>query len=167
MIALRDSRTPSPSGGLEPVAGCNPEILILGSFPSQISLQHTEYYGNRKNQFWKILEAVLGIDSALPYPARIEQVKENHIALWDIVASCTRPGSADARIKNPVFNDIAGFAAARPTLRLIVLNGSTAARFYSRISADIRVPPVALPSTSPANARLSLDEKIRCWSVIQ
>lgn len=166
MTAPQDPCTPLPSGGLEPVEGKNPEILILGSFPSIKSLRHTEYYGNPQNHFWKIMEALFGIDPTLPYPARIERVKENHIALWDVVGSCVRPGSADARISGAAFNDIAGFARARPTLQLIALNGSTAARFYSRSAGDIAVPSVTLPSTSPANARMTIQDKIRCWSVI-
>jgi TDG/mug DNA glycosylase family protein len=166
MTASRDPSTSRLSDGLEPVDGKNPEILVLGSFPSQKSLRHAEYYGNPRNHFWKIVEALYGIDTALPYFARMEQVRENHIALWDVVASCTRPGSADARISRPVFNDIAGFAAARPTLRIIALNGSTAGRFYSRIAEDITVPSIVLPSTSPAYAGMTIAEKIQRWSVI-
>ncbi|HII99053.1 MAG TPA: DNA-deoxyinosine glycosylase [Methanoregula sp.] len=166
MTPAQDPFSSPGSFGLAPVAGENPEILILGSFPSQLSLRHTRYYGNPKNHFWQIMEALSIIDPALPYPERIGQLAAHHIALWDVVASCSRPGSADARITRPVFNDIAGFAGDHPTLRLIALNGSTAARFYSRIAGGIAVPSVVLPSTSPANARLSLKEKILRWSVI-
>ncbi|MCK9579068.1 MAG: DNA-deoxyinosine glycosylase [Methanoregula sp.] len=167
IAAPQDPCSYPPSGGLAPVAGPKPEILILGSFPSQLSLRHTEYYGNKKNHFWKIMEALSGIDPALHYATRIGQVTAHHIALWDVVASCSRHGSADARITMPVFNNIAGFVAAHPTLRLIALNGSTAARFYSGIAAGISIPSVTLPSTSPANARMTLNEKIQRWSVIQ
>jgi double-stranded uracil-DNA glycosylase len=157
----------SCSWGLETVSGTDPRILILGSFPSQKSLLHGEYYGNPQNQFWKVMEALFQIDAALPYPARIRHVTNNHLALWDTVRTCSRPGSADARITDPVFNDIAGFAARHPTLRLVALNGSTAARFYARIAPEIRIPFVVLPSTSPAHARLSLQEKIARWSVLK
>jgi TDG/mug DNA glycosylase family protein len=155
------------SAGLEPVAGLNTQVLILGSFPSRLSLQHTEYYGNTKNHFWEVMEALFGIDAGLPYAKRIEQVRAHRIALWDVVRSCSRPGSADANITNPVFNDIPGFATTHPMLRLVALNGSTAGRFYSQIAADIMVPSIVLPSTSPANAQLTLAEKIKRWSVIQ
>jgi double-stranded uracil-DNA glycosylase len=156
-----------PSGGLGPVSGKEPRVLILGSFPSQKSLRHHEYYGNPLNHFWKIMDALFSIDPLLPYAVRIGQVRDKRIALWDVVGSCSRPGSADARITDPVFNDIAGFVAAHPSLRLVALNGNTAARFYSRMSTDIPIPSITLPSTSPANARLTLNEKTECWSVIK
>jgi double-stranded uracil-DNA glycosylase len=155
------------SGGLGPVAGPSPRILILGSFPSQKSLLHQEYYGNPQNHFWKIMEALFAIDVSLPYATRLELIGQNHIALWDVVGFCSRPGSADARISHPRFNDIAGFAASHPTLRLVALNGSTAARFYAKMEAAPEIPFKALPSTSPANTRYSLAEKTERWSVIK
>ena len=36
------------------------KILILGTFPSEKSLECGEYYSNPKNQFWGMLEKVLG-----------------------------------------------------------------------------------------------------------
>lgn len=159
-------KTADASCGLHPVTGPHPRILILGSFPSQLSLRHAEYYGNSRNHFWKIFGTLLGFDADLPYPQRIAILTHHHVALWDVVASCERPGSADARITAPVLNDIAGFVTSRPTLRLIALNGSTAARFYARIAGTITVPSLVLPSTSPANARVSFDEKVKRWSGI-
>jgi TDG/mug DNA glycosylase family protein len=159
-------RSPA-SGGLEPISGSDPRVLVLGSFPSQKSLQYREYYGNPQNHFWKIMEALFSLDSRLPYAMRIEQVRQNHIALWDVVGSCSRPGSADASITDAVFNDIPGFVAASPTLQLVALNGNTAGRFYSHIAADIPIPFMVLPSTSPANARMTVGEKTERWSVIK
>jgi len=31
------------------------EVLILGTFPSEKSLKEDEYYGNKQNQFWKLI----------------------------------------------------------------------------------------------------------------
>jgi hypoxanthine-DNA glycosylase len=154
------------AGGLLPVAGPKPRILILGSFPSRLSLAHARYYGNPRNHFWAVMEALFGIDPALPYGERIPALKTHGIALWDVVASCSRPGSADARITGPAFNDIAGFAAAHPGLRLVALNGRTAGRYYARIAGAVPIPYLVLPSTSPAHAGMPVAEKIRQWSVI-
>jgi hypoxanthine-DNA glycosylase len=151
-----------PSGqasGLDPIVGATPRVLILGSFPGRKSLLHSEYYGNPQNQFWKIMELLLGIDAGLPYATRVARIAENHIALWDVVRSCSRPGSADSRIRDVVPNGIREFISGHPSICLIALNGSTPARLYGRTFRDIPVPCTILPSTSPANARMCLDEK--------
>lgn len=147
--------------GLAPVAGKVPVVLILGSYPSLQSLAKGEYYGNPHNQFWGIMDRILGIDRTLPYAARTAQLIDHRIALWDVLASCTRDGSADATIRETVPNDIAGFLKIHPSVRCILLNGTAAGKFFVR--GTVPVPSRVLPSTSPANARLSLDEKTRIW----
>lgn len=153
--------------GLPPVRGTSTEVIILGSFPSCQSLQRQEYYGNPQNYFWKIVEALFQIDHHLPYSVRTTRITVHKIALWDVVSTCCRQGSADARIRSPVFNDLRGFFASCPSLRLIVLNGSTAGKYFSMMKMTVPVPVVVLPSTSPANTRLSLNEKIRRWEIIR
>jgi TDG/mug DNA glycosylase family protein len=149
--------------GLAPVTGPDPRVLILGSFPSVLSLAHREYYGNPKNRFWAVMEQILGVPSDLPYTERMSALTQNGIALWDVVARCERPGSADSRIKNPVPNDIAGFFREHPTLRLVALNGGTAGRLYHKLAEVPGLAAVTLPSTSPAYAAMGLEEKIRRW----
>jgi double-stranded uracil-DNA glycosylase len=156
---------PAEKPGLAPVTGRDPEILILGSYPSRQSLIKGEYYGNPQNQFWKIVERQLGIDHTLPYPVRTSLLTDHRIALWDALANCTRCGSADIAIRDPVQNDIRGFLAAHPTIRCIALNGKTAGRYYARM--DIRIPSVILPSTSPAYARMTFAEKTQKWACIR
>ena len=152
--------------GLDPVNRPHPRILILGSFPSVLSLAHREYYGNPRNRFWAIMEELFAIPAGLPYPDRVTLLTQHGIALWDVVASCERPGSADSRIKNPVPNEIAGFFSAHPTLRLVALNGQTAGRLYHRLAEVPSLPSVTLPSTSPAHAAMPFEEKVRAWKVI-
>jgi len=157
--------------GLSPVTGSVPEVFILGSFPSIQSLIAGEYYGNPRNHFWQIAEAVLAIDRTLPYATRVAQLADRGIALWDVIHSCRREGSADLRIRDPVYNDLPGFLSAHPTIRLVVLNGTAAGRFWHDATSSsphsAQIPVLLLPSTSPANARLSLAEKIRRWEVIR
>jgi TDG/mug DNA glycosylase family protein len=151
---------------LAPITGPAPRVLILGSFPSILSLERMEYYGNPKNRFWAIMEGLFAVPANLPYPDRIELLTQRGIALWDVICTCKRSGSADSRIKDPVTNDIAGFIDVHPTLRLVALNGSTASRLYRRFAEVPGLPSVTLPSTSPAYAAMSFSEKIRAWSVI-
>jgi TDG/mug DNA glycosylase family protein len=153
--------------GLLPVHGESADVLILGSFPSRQSLLKQEYYGNPQNHFWHIIEALYNIDRHLPYSVRTSRLTEQRIALWDVLSGCCREGSADVRIQKPVFNDLAGLLILHPTIRLVALNGSTAARYYHQMAISTQVPAVILPSTSPANARVSLPEKVRSWSIIR
>jgi TDG/mug DNA glycosylase family protein len=155
------------ASGFPPVHGDFPEVVILGSFPSRQSLQKKEYYGNSQNHFWYIMEALYDIDRKLPYSVRASRLAEHQIALWDVCFSCCRAGSADIRIRKPVFNDLAGFLLSHPTLRLVVLNGSAAGRYYHQLSISPPVPAVILPSTSTANTRVTLAEKVRAWEIIR
>jgi hypoxanthine-DNA glycosylase len=43
-----------------PLVPDNPKILILGTFPSPLSREKGEYYGNPQNKFWKIIFDVFG-----------------------------------------------------------------------------------------------------------
>jgi len=158
---------PDISRGLLPITGPEPRILILGSFPSVLSLAHREYYGNPRNRFWAVMEEIFDVPAALPYSERTRRLTEEKVALWDVVRECTREGSADSRIRNPLPNDIAGFIQAHPSVRLVALNGSTASRFYHRFAEVPDIPSVTLPSTSPANASVTFGEKVKAWDIIR
>lgn len=153
--------------GLPPVVGKEPRVLILGSFPSVLSLERQEFYGNPKNRFWAVMEELFAVPESLSYHERTALLAACGIALWDVVASCERPGSADSRIRNPVPNDIAGFIHNYPTVRLIALNGRTAGRLYHRLAEVPDLRSVVLPSTSPAYAAMPINEKVRAWSIIK
>jgi len=155
-----------PVRGLPPVHGELPEVVILGSFPSRQSLLKKEYYGNPKNHFWQIIEALFRIDRQLPYSVRTSRLVDHRIALWDVICTCSREGSSDARIQGPMFNDLAGFLVAFPSLHLVALNGSSAGRYYHQLNISASVSAVVLPSTSPANTRFTLKEKVRRWEII-
>jgi len=175
MKPIRVSRELEPErcAGLDPVTVASPEVLILGSFPSRQSLARSEYYGNPRNHFWQIIEAVYGIDRHLPYADRVQELVLHRVALWDVIRSCHREGSADDRIRAPVLNDIHGFLAQHPTVRLIAFNGTAAERCYTRYCTgnpsthiSLPVPTRLLPSTSPANTRHSFEAKCRSWAEV-
>jgi TDG/mug DNA glycosylase family protein len=156
-----------PTKGLPPVTGESPAVLILGSFPGIQSLRKKEYYGNPQNHFWKIMESLFTIGSDLSYDVKISRLVGYQIALWDVIHSCCRDGSADTRIRDPVFNDIAGFLKLHPTIRFIVMNGNSAGQYFHRMKITGSVHSEVLPSTSPANTHCSLSEKIRRWKIIR
>lgn len=143
------------------------KILILGSFPSVKSREGCFFYHHPQNRFWKVLAAVT--DS--PVPETILQKKqfllEHHIAVWDVIASCTIIGSSDSSIKNVTPNDLTEILANAP-IQQIFCNGNTAWQYYRKYQEPYtKQPAVRLPSTSPANAAWNLERLQTEWHVIQ
>ncbi|MDP2822088.1 MAG: DNA-deoxyinosine glycosylase [Sulfuritalea sp.] len=149
--------------GLAPVIDEGARVLILGSFPSAASLAAQQYYAHPQNQFWRILGAVLGQPlKEMDYPARIAAVQAAGIAIWDVYASCERAGSLDTAIRDAVPNPLAALQESAPALRRICFNGRTAARRIREVEA-LGFEALVLPSTSPANARCSFENKLVAW----
>src|SRR3954469_14927897 len=81
-----------------PIASRDAHTLILGSLPGQRSLQMQQYYAHPQNAFWKLMGAIFETDATAPYPRRVRVLRQNHIALWDVLAAAERPGSLDSSI---------------------------------------------------------------------
>lgn len=148
---------------LPPILRGDTRVLILGSFPGVASLQAQQYYAHPRNRFWPIMGMLLG--QPLPemaYGERTRCLLEHGIGLWDVYASCVRPGSLDSAIRDAVPNDLASLPARAPALRLVIHNGGESARRMREVEA-LGLPAVRLPSTSPANARLGLEAKLLLW----
>src|SRR5258708_7979644 len=127
--------------GFAPVLDSGVRVLVLGSFPSAASLAARQYYGHPRNQFWRILGAVLGEPLAeLAYAERLQRLLARRVGIWDVYASCERTGSLDSQIRAAHCNDLAGLPQLAPQLRAGAFNGQAAGRF--------RVPFVALGSAS-------------------
>ncbi|MBN1167065.1 MAG: DNA-deoxyinosine glycosylase [Methanospirillaceae archaeon] len=159
------------TGGLPPAGNKKPVLVILGSYPSRQSLLKGEYYGNPRNQFWQIIQEILDIPAVLPYRQRITCLAGCGILLWDVLSSCSRINSSDATIQDPIPNNIRELLAENPSIRCIALNGQTGSGYYfRRFFPDIMNAGyphlLILPSTSPANARMRLDEKGNQWKEI-
>lgn len=146
----------------EPIADENAQMLILGSMPSVKSLEKAQFYAHPQNQFWKFMFHIFGQEYTTDYEIKKRLMLENNIALWDVIAECEREGSMDSDIKNAIPNDISGLLKKCGKIKHIFCNGQTAYKYFKRfIITDI--PCVCLPSTSPANARISYDEKLKIW----
>ena len=142
------------------------EILILGSFPSVKSREMAYFYGHPQNRFWKVLSALFG--EAVPQTAEERRcfLLRQHIAAWDVIASCRITGSSDSSIRDAEVNDLRPILEAAP-IRQIFTNGKTADRLYRQYTlAQTGRTAVCLPSTSPANAAWSLERLIDAWSII-
>lgn len=157
--------------GLLPATGSCPKILILGSFPSKKSLEQKLYYANPRNQFWRIMTALFPGSASGNTTSALEFLKVHHIALWDVIASrAFQPGSMDHTIREVIPNDVPAFIRDHPTIRCVAVNGRMAWKLLDRTlpreSFPAGVAIVPLPSTSPANARLSFDQKLSEWRMI-
>jgi hypoxanthine-DNA glycosylase len=152
--------------GLAAVVAPGTRLLLLGSFPSVSSLAAQQYYAHPRNQFWPLLSALWGLDlRALPYPQRLDQVRQQGLGLWDIYARCHRPGSLDSAISEAELNPLAELAASLPGLVAIAHNGAESAR-AARITRTLGLPVYRLPSTSPAHASWSFERKRVAWAEV-
>jgi hypoxanthine-DNA glycosylase len=149
--------------GFPPVADGNTHTLILGSFPGAASLVAAQYYAHPRNQFWRLVGAVIDEPlTDLPYDERVLRLLEYGIGLWDVLAACEREGSLDVAIRCASPNDFASFRRYAPRLRKLCFNGKTSGRFEPVIRAA-GFETLVLPSSSPANAVLSFEQKLRFW----
>ncbi len=139
---------------LKPIYNKNSKILILGSFPSVYSRKRSFYYAHPQNRFWPVLEKIFNekIDNKEKF------LLKHHIALWDVIASCEITGSSDASIKNVKVNDI-NKLIEHTQIKKVLINGKKAYNLYSKyLKNDVAIECISLPSTSPANAKYSLDD---------
>ncbi len=150
-------------------------MLILGSLPGRRSLEMQQYYALSQNAFWGIMARLFDIDSVAPYPERLERLRAQRIALWDVCHSAIRPGSLDAAIEQHSVraNDFASFFAAHEAIRGVYFNGAKAASLYERLVLPTlpahahALRRVILPSTSPAHASMSFAIKLRKWTEVR
>lgn len=151
-----------------PVVRPDTRALILGSLPGAMSLAAERYYANPRNQFWRLMEAVIERPLvALRYEERLEILLEVGIGLWDTVAAAQRPGSLDADIRLHAASDLAGLSRKLTTLRTIAFNGATSARIGRRqIGERGNIALIDLPSSSPAYT-LPFEEKLRAWQELR
>ncbi len=166
-MAASDSRSASPLlTGFPPAMQADATLLIMGSFPGEASLAAGQYYAHPRNQFWRLLSAVLQDDLVpLAYPERLSRLVRHRIGLWDVIDICRREGSLDASIRDAQAADFSVLHRGFPALRTIAFNGKTSGRFAPTFeAAGFRT--LVLPSSSPANAQLSFEEKLVKWRAL-
>jgi double-stranded uracil-DNA glycosylase len=158
--------------GFFPVVDDASVVLVLGSMPGTFSLRATQYYAHPRNAFWPIACREFNIDVTASYDARTDALLQHGVALWDVIAACDRPGSLDADIDDSsvVVNPIAALLLQQPALRRVCCNGATSSKLFLlhvlpelhalAIDVDVR----HLPSTSPAHASMSFEQKYARWS---
>ena len=140
---------------------------MLGTLPGEESLRRREYYAHPRNLFWPIVFALFGETPPPVYAERLSFVARRRIALWDVCGTAQRIASADSTIAGEVPNTIHQLLDAHPEIRAVAFNGSGARRLYDRhFTRHAGLRYLALPSTSPAHARLGFAEKLARWGAL-
>lgn len=158
--------------GLVPVANSKATLLVVGTFPGAESLLVREYFANRRNRFWGVAAEIWDVDPISKYSVRCVQLIKNGIALWDVIGSCERKGSLDARIRDGSANDFVGFLRAHRRIGTICFNGKKAERLFKKLVVPLLSSPfasihrISLPSTSAANTRFRFEDLVKEWSVV-
>ena len=143
----------------------NSKFLILGSMPGVKSLNEQQYYAHPQNRFWKVMGNVCN-EPKLPeldYETRLQILLNSNIALWDTIKSCKREGSLDSDIQNEKPNDIRKLLKTYPNIETICLNGNKSYTAFKKYFPDLLeiYTCYKMPSTSPANARYSLENLVK------
>jgi len=143
----------------QPIIFKDSKILILGSFPSIDSFEKSFYYAHPRNQFWKILSKLSG------YPInnrdqKIWLLKESKIALWDMVATCSRENSLDSSLEDIEVNNLAEFLENHSSIKRVAFTGRLAERLFKMHFDYLEIETIYLPSPSSAYAKMRFEQKL-------
>ncbi|WP_257935783.1 stationary phase mismatch/uracil DNA glycosylase [Campylobacter lari] len=147
----------------EPFFDENSKVLILGSFPSIKSREENFYYQHSKNRFWRIFEILFKCELKTVQDQKVF-LKTNHIALWDVIASCKIKNSDDKTISYAKANDI-NIILDKANIEKICVLGKVASKYFSKFYPEQEF--FELPSSSPANMNYSLENLVEKYSIIK
>jgi len=154
----------------EPIVGRRPRILILGSMPGVASLEAVQYYAHPRNAFWPIMGELFAVNHQANYESRICELEKLPLILWDTLQACRRPGSLDSNIdiSSAQANDFQSLLQRFSKIRAIAFNGATSEKYFRKLVVPT-LPEISgiellrMPSTSPANAGMSFEQKLSAW----
>ena len=161
------------STGFPFIAKPDATILILGSMPGQKSLTENQYYAHPRNAFWPIMFRLFNADKILTYEQRKQFLYDNHIALWDVLKSCYRKGSLDSDIEHSTIeaNNFKSFFETHSKIKTVFFNGTKTEQIYKKnVLKTLKSSSLGyhkLPSTSPAHAAMTMEEKFLKWKLIK
>ena len=151
------------------------QILILGSMPSVTSLQKQQYYAHSRNVFWPIMASLFNEAKPLDYQQGQQLMEVERIAIWDVLKSCHRKGSLDSAIEKESMeiNDFVGLFSTFKQIKYVFFNGGTAQALFQKNVYQLlpteykTLSYTKLPSTSPAYAAMSYEDKVVAWSILK
>lgn len=122
-----------------------------------------QYYAHPRNQFWRLIGDLIGEPMVgRTYEVRLARLLAHRIGLWDVLGACDRRGSLDASITNPRANAFTRLKRRAPLLVDVAFNGGTAGRF-APVFGDAGYTTTVLPSSSPAHAGRTYEQKLAIW----
>lgn len=149
-----------------PVFDSESRILVLGTMPSPKSRELGFYYSHPRNRFWPVLAKLFGEEVPKTPEKKANFALEHKIALWDILKECDIEGASDSSIKNAVPNDIS-VILKNADIKAVFTTGATAAKLYKKfIEPETKISAIALPSTSPANAKIKFEELVEEYKIV-
>ena len=148
-----------------PVTDGNTQVLVVGTMPGGASLKAGQYYAYRHNHFWQIISVLFNSGEPFDsYEEKLSVLLKNKIGLWDSLKYCRRKGSLDKDINCAIPNNFALLFKKRPLIKRIVFNGRAAQKFFTANNPVLEgYEYLLMPSTSPANASKSFEEKLALW----
>ena len=158
--------SPNRISSFAPIVSEDAKILILGSVPGAKSLEMQQYYAHPQNQFWRIIFHLFNENYTSDYVEKLQVLKRNKIALWDVIDTCERKGSLDSEIRNEEANDIRQLLENYPSIKAIFCNGQKSFKNLLKITGrENEIPVFVLPSTSPLHT-ISFEKKLREWEIL-
>lgn len=152
---------------LDPIFNPDSKILILGTIPSVKSRELGFYYIHPQNRFWRIMSSLFNSQEFKTTDEKVRFLKNNKIALWDVLSSCNINNSEDNSIKNIEVNDI-HFIIKNSNVQTIFTTGKKAYKLYQKYCyPKTKISAICLPSTSGANCRLNFDSILKEYSIIK
>src|SRR5690349_4619735 len=158
------ARPPAAASAVPDVLGPGLRVVFCGINPGRVSAAAQAHFANPRNDFWRLLHAA-GFTSRLYEPSEQFELLKEGVGLTN-AAPRTTPGSGDLRRA-----DFAGAAERleRIDARWIAFVGKEAYRgaFNERPELGVQERTLGetrlfvLPSTSPANAAVPWDERLR------
>jgi hypoxanthine-DNA glycosylase len=95
------------------------------------------------------------------------------VGVWDVYAQCEREGSLDSAIRAAQLNDFPALLKRCPNLSVIAHNGGESFRHAKALGKMLALAGLAervelhrLPSTSPANASWTFEQKLTAWRAV-
>ena len=145
-----------------PILDHNTRVLFLGSFPSIASFEQAFYYAHPRNAFWPILESIFNVRLETNEAKKIVCL-ERGIGLWDVIGSCERSNSSDTNLKNCIPNDFEKLLRDYPNIQALGFTGKKSYDLFQKYFKNLEVEKVLLPSTSPAHAAMTKEEKEKMY----